>query len=218
MFRKSTYSRIGMESFAGKPKVDHSPLGGYTMKIGSILFAVAFIAGFTFFRDQPVKVDNFTLEDYNGVKHSLTDYRNSKAVVLMFIATQCPVSNSYNDRMNALYKDYNDRQIAFVAINSNKSESVEEIKSHAKEKGFKFSVLKDWKNIVADKLGATVTPEIYILNPELELLYHGRIDNSSKIDNVTSNDLRKVLDEVLSSKPVTVTNTKAFGCTIKKVD
>ncbi len=188
------------------------------MKFGPIFFAFALIVGFASNHDQPVKVENFTLEDYNGVKHSLTDYRNSKAVVLMFIATQCPVSNSYNERMNALYKDYSDKQVAFVAINANKSESVEEIKNHAKEKGFKFPILKDWKNIVADKLGATVTPEIFVLNPELELLYHGRIDNSSRIDKVTSKDLRNVLDEILSSKPVTVSGTKAFGCTIKKVD
>jgi alkyl hydroperoxide reductase subunit AhpC len=120
--------------------------------------------------------------------------------------------------MNSLYKDYSDKQVSFVAINSNKAESIEDIKSHAKEKGFKFPVLKDWNNVVANKLGATVTPEIYVLNPGLEILYHGRIDNSSKVDKVTSNDLRNVLDEILNSKPIAVRSTKAFGCTIKKVD
>jgi len=181
------------------------------------LIAVALVLGFTL-RDEPLqKVDNFTLQDYNGVKHSLTDYKSSKAVVLMFIATQCPVSNSYNDRMNALYKDYADRGIAFVGINSNKQESVEEVKEHATAHGFKFPVLKDWNNVIADKLGATVTPEIYVLNPGLEIQYHGRIDNASRLDRVTSRDLRNALDEILSSKPVTVNSTKAFGCTIKKV-
>jgi thiol-disulfide isomerase/thioredoxin len=184
----------------------------------AILFAFVFIVGFTLKDETPMKVENFTLEDYNGAKHSLSDYGNSKAVVLMFIATQCPVSNSYNDRMNSLYKDYSDKQVSFVAINSNKAESIEDIKSHAKEKGFKFPVLKDWNNVVANKLGATVTPEIYVLNPGLEILYHGRIDNSSKVDKVTSNDLRNVLDEILNSKPIAVRSTKAFGCTIKKVD
>lgn len=164
------------------------------------------------------KVQNFTLEDYNGVKHSLSDYRDTKAIVLMFIATQCPVSNSYNGRMNDLYRDYHNKNVAFVAINSNKTESIEDIKNHAQEKGFKFPILKDWKNIIADKLGATVTPEIYVLNPSFEIVYHGRIDNSSKIERVTSNDLRNTLDEILNSKPVTVSSTKAFGCTIKKVD
>ncbi len=181
------------------------------------VIAAALFVGFAL-RDEPVqKVDNFTLQDYNGVKHSLTDYKSSKAIVLMFIATQCPVSNSYNDRMNDLYKDYADRGIAIVGINSNKQESVEEVKEHATSHGFKFPILKDWNNVVADKLGATVTPEIYVLNPGLEILYHGRIDNSSRLDRITSKDLRNALDEILSSKPVTVNSTKAFGCTIKKV-
>ena len=166
----------------------------------------------------PKKIDNFTLEDYNGTKHSLTDYKEARAIVLMFIATQCPVSNSYNERMNAVQKDYTEKNVVFVGINSNVQESVEEIKRHSKEKGFEFTVLKDHKNVIADKLGATVTPEIYVLNSNLELLYHGRIDDARRETNVSSQDLRRALDEILSGKSVTVTSTKAFGCTIKRVN
>ncbi len=182
-----------------------------------LLFACVLFFGVTFADGPAQKVDNFTLEDYNGVKHSLNDYKDSKAVVLMFIGTQCPVSNSYNDRMNDLYKDYSERGVTFLAVNSNKQESIEEIKNHAATHGFKFTILKDWKNVIADKLGATVTPEIFVLNSGREILYHGRIDNASRVDRVTSRDLRSALDEILSSKPVTVSSTKAFGCTIKKV-
>ncbi|HEY6952240.1 MAG TPA: thioredoxin family protein [Bacteroidota bacterium] len=182
------------------------------------LIGLALLCGFAPKGDPSEKVDNFTLEDYNGVRHSLNDYKNSKAIVIMFIATRCPVSNSYNGRMNELVKDYTGKHVAFIGINSNNQESVEEIKNHAHEKGFEFPILKDWKNVIADKLGATVTPEIYVLNPGLEILYHGRIDNSSKEDKVTSKDLRNALDEILNGKPVAVTSTKAFGCTIKKVD
>ena len=70
--------------------------------------------------DARKKVENFTLEDCNGVKHSLVDFKSSKAIVLMFIATQCPVSNAYNVRMVELQKDYSSRGVAFVGINSNK--------------------------------------------------------------------------------------------------
>jgi peroxiredoxin len=188
------------------------------MKTFAFITGVLLLFGFTQQNEPAKKVENFTLQDYNGAEHSLRDYKDSKAIVLMFIATQCPVSNSYNDRMNKLYKDYSGKNVAFVAINSNKGESVEEIKEHAAEHGFKFPILKDWKNVIADRLGATVTPEIYVLNPEFEVLYHGRIDNSSREEKVTSKDLRNALDEVLTSKPLTVTSTKAFGCTIKKID
>jgi peroxiredoxin len=168
-------------------------------------------------KDEGKKVENFTLEDYNGVKHSLTDYGKSKAIVLMFIATQCPVSNAYNARMVDLYNDYSKKGVSFVAINSNKQESVEEIKNHAKEHGFQFPVLKDWNNVIADSLQASVTPEIYVLNSNFEILYHGRIDDSQRQSRVKSSDLRAALDNILGGKPVTVVTTKAFGCTIKRV-
>ena len=166
--------------------------------------------------DSAKKVGNFTLEDYNGVKHSLTDYKSSKAIVLMFIATQCPVSNSYNTRMVELQKDYASRGVSFVGINANKQESVEEIKEHAKAHGFVFPILKDVNNVIADKLGASVTPEMYVLNSNFEILYHGRIDDSSRLDKVSSKDLRVALDEILAGKPVGVKETKAFGCSIKR--
>lgn len=184
----------------------------------AVILTVLVFSGLFGQNSVPSRVGDFTLQDYNGTKHSLSDYKESRAIVLMFIATQCPVSNSYNERMNDLYQDYHDRNVAFIGINANKSEGIEDIKSHAHEKGFKFPVLKDWKNVIADRLGATVTPEIYVLNSSFEILYHGRIDNSSKEDKVTSRDLRNALDSILSSKPVAVSSTKAFGCTIKKVD
>jgi peroxiredoxin len=163
------------------------------------------------------KIENFTLSDYNNVQHSLTDCNPSKAIVLMFIATQCPVSNAYNERMVQLYKDYTSKGVAFIGINSNKQEGIDEIKEHAQEHGFLFPILKDNNNTIADKLGASVTPEIFVLNTKFEILYHGRIDDSKKEAKVSSNDLRTALDAILTGKPVENTETKAFGCSIKRV-
>ncbi|MCX6151226.1 MAG: thioredoxin family protein [Ignavibacteriales bacterium] len=163
------------------------------------------------------KVENFTLEDYNGAKHSLADYKSSKAIVMIFMATQCPVSNAYNERMAQLYKDYSSKGITFVGINSNKQETVEEIKNHSNEHGFKFTILKDWDNKIADKLEASVTPEVYILNNKLEIIYHGRIDDSRREEKATSKDTRTALDALLAGKSVEVQETKAFGCSIKRI-
>jgi peroxiredoxin len=188
-----------------------------TRRLYTALTALLLLCGILQAGDTKKKVSDFTLEDYNGTKHSLTDYTSSKAIVLMFIATQCPVSNGYNERMVALNKDYASEGVIFVGINSNKQESVEEIRNHSKEHGFEFTVLKDWNNVVADKLEASVTPEIYVLNPKLEVLYHGRIDDSQRENRVTSKDLRVALDLVLAGKPVEVAETKAFGCSIKRI-
>lgn len=182
-----------------------------------VLTAVVLISSVLKADDAKKKVSDFTLEDYNGAKHSLTDYKSCKVIVLMFIATQCPVSNGYNGRMVELYKDYSPKGVAFIGINSNKQESVEDVRNHSKEHGFEFTVLKDWNNVIADKLEASVTPEIYVLNSKLEVLYHGRIDNSQRENRVTSKDLRTALDGILAGKAVEVTETKAFGCSIKRI-
>lgn len=188
-------------------------------KFLSLALLTLFVFGLALANDPDMKkFESFTLEDYNGVKHSLADYKDSKAIVVMFIATQCPISNAYNERMAELYKDYKGKNVAFVGINSNKQESVEEIKEHAKKNGLEFTILKDWNNTIADKFEASFTPEIYVLNStSLELLYHGRIDNSRRLEEVKEKDLRRALDEVLSGKDVSVATTKAFGCTIKRV-
>jgi len=188
------------------------------MRNAAIFVFLSLLVSSMLFAGEPVKVENFTLPDYNGVKHALTEFNKSKAVVLMFIATQCPVSNGYNTRMVSLFNDYKDKNVVFIGINSNKQESIDEVKQHAKEHGFEFTILKDDKNIIADKFGASVTPEIFVLNPSLEILYHGRIDDSRREAEVTSRDLRNALDEILAGKSVSVSTTKAFGCTIKKID
>jgi peroxiredoxin len=188
------------------------------MKRSVVLLAAALLLSSSLrAEDTKKKVGDFILDDYNGVKHALSEYKSSKAVVLMFIATQCPVSNGYNERMVQLYKDYSSKGVTFIGINANKQESVEEVRNHAKGHGFEFPVLKDWNNLIADKLDASVTPEIYVLNSSLEILYHGRIDDSQRENRVTSKDLRTALDRILAGKPVEVTETKAFGCSIKRI-
>ncbi|RPI71554.1 MAG: hypothetical protein EHM47_09970 [Ignavibacteriales bacterium] len=165
-----------------------------------------------------MKIENFTLTDIYNKKHSLSDYNDSKAILILFIATQCPVSNAYNSRMVELYNKYKDKNIAILGINSNKQESMSECKQHAEQNGFKFPVLKDDKNVIADMFEASVTPEAYLLEPETyKILYHGRIDDSRNEDDVEEKDLEKAINEINSGKKVSNSKTKAFGCTIKRV-
>lgn len=187
------------------------------MKKLMLLFVlISFLSGYS--QSDKIKFEDFTLQDYDGKNYSLSDFKNSKAIVIIFVSTQCPVSNDYNSRMEKLYKEYSQKEIAFLGINSNKEEQVEEIKEHAKKNNLSFIILKDYGNKIADKFKASYTPEVFVLSPEFELLYHGRIDDSRKIKNVKSEDLRNALDEILAGKEVTVKKTKAFGCTIKRVE
>lgn len=164
------------------------------------------------------KAESFSLKDYNGKLHSLSDYKNSKAIVLIFVSTQCPVSNAYNERMAKLYSQYKNKNVKIIGINSNKAETAEEIKKHAAEKNLQFAILKDENNIVADKFEASSTPEAYVLNGNLEVVYHGRIDDNRKAEDVQTSDLSVAIDEILAGKEVSNPKTKAFGCSIKRVN
>lgn len=162
-------------------------------------------------------IDDFKLPDADGKEHSLKSLMGAKGAVILFVATKCPVSNAYNDRMERLAQDYKAKGISVIGINSNNTEPAAEVKSHAAEKGLTFPILKDDGNKIADRLGATRTPEAYVLDASSKLVYHGRIDNSQKTEAITSNDLREALDEMLAGKQVSKTGGAAFGCSIKRV-
>ena len=162
---------------------------------------------------------DFTLTTVDGKKFSLAEEaRTHKAVVVMFIATKCPYSNAYNDRMRDMAAAYAKQGIAFAGINSNKTEPADEVISHAKKNGLAFPLMKDPDNKVADLYDARHTPEIFVIDPEGKLRYHGRIDeNYEEPSKVASPDLKNALDAMLANRAIAKAETKAFGCSIKRV-
>ena len=161
-------------------------------------------------------IEDFTLPDADNKEHSLKSLAGKSGTVLLFISVQCPVSNAYNERMEKLAQDYKAKGINVIGINSNVAEDAASVKTHASDNKLSFMILKDPGNKIADKLGATVTPEAYFLDAGNKLLYHGRIDNSRNGDNIESTDLRNAIDSTLAGKPIEKTEAKAFGCTIKR--
>jgi len=162
-------------------------------------------------------LDDFTLPDANGKEQSLGSLNGKNGAVLIFMAVQCPVSNAYNERMEKLAQDYAARGINVIGINANSVDSAEAVKAHAAEHKFTFTILKDPGNKVADRLGASVTPEAYLIDKSNKLLYRGRIDNSKNVEGVTSSELRDAIEATLAGKPITKTTANAFGCSIKRV-
>ena len=163
-------------------------------------------------------IEDFTLPDADGQAHTLASLKGKNGTVLIFIATRCPVSNGYNERMEKLAEDYAARGVSVVGINANSTEPAAEVKSHAAEKHLTFPILKDNGNRVADRLGAAHTPEAFLLDASNKLVYHGRIDNSLNPANVSANDLRDAIDAILAGKPVAKSEAKAFGCSIKRAE
>ena len=161
-------------------------------------------------------VEDFTLPDGDGKDHSLNSLKGKNGSVLIFVATKCPVSNAYNERMEKLAQDYKAKGINVIGINSNVAELADAVKAHAAANNLTFPILKDSGNKIADRLGATVTPEVYFLDAGNKLLYRGRIDNAKDATQVSTNDLREALDAALAGKPIEKTTASAFGCTIKR--
>jgi peroxiredoxin len=161
-------------------------------------------------------IEDFTLPDADGKQQSLNSLKGKNGSVLIFVATKCPVSNAYNQRMEKLAQDYKERGINVIGINSNAAESAAAVKAHASQNNLNFTILKDPANKVADRLGATVTPEAYFLDANNKLIYRGRIDNAKDAAQVNSSELRDAIEATLAGKPVAKTTANAFGCTIKR--
>ena len=159
---------------------------------------------------------DFTLPDADGRAHSLASLKGKSGTLILFIATKCPVSNAYNERMQKLAEDYRAKGLNVVGINSNSTEPASEVKRHAAEKGLAFTILKDAGNQIADRFDAQYTPEAYLLDASGKLVYHGRIDNSRYSYVITASELRDAIEATLAGKAVEKTEVKAFGCSIKR--
>jgi thiol-disulfide isomerase/thioredoxin len=167
------------------------------------------------------KVENFSLPDLSGKVQTLDSLKGKNGAVLVFVSQQCPVVRQYNERMNQIAADYNSKGIAFIGINSNATEMSESgvpfdsTKEHHLAT-YKFPVVFDKGNVLADKLGATKTPEVYFVDAKNVLLYQGAIDNDRSGMNVSQQYLRSAFDAALSGAKIERTSTTAFGCTIKR--
>jgi thiol-disulfide isomerase/thioredoxin len=152
----------------------------------------------------------------NGAEQSLDKLEGENGAVLVWVSAQCPVVKSYNERINQVADELKAKGINVIGINSNAPESLDWVKSNASEVGYKFPVLIDKGNVLADKLGATVTPEFYYFDKENVLLYHGALDNDRSGSNVTINYLRDAFNAALSKQPIKTPKANAFGCSIKR--
>lgn len=170
-----------------------------------------------FAKDFPVGtvLEDFKLKDTSGTEKSYTSLKGEKGTIIVFLSIQCPVVKAYDERINQIAADYQAKGINFIGINSNSTEDTAAVKAHAAGK-YKFPVLIDTGNVFADKLGANYTPEMFLFDSSNKLVYHGSVDNDRSGANVSAQFLRVAMDENLAGKPVTKSETKAFGCTIKR--
>ncbi|HKB17137.1 MAG TPA: thioredoxin family protein [Planctomycetota bacterium] len=166
----------------------------------------------------------FNLMDVGGKPASLKEIRGegkeAKVVVVDFWSRNCPYSKAWDDRLKEIHRDYSTKGVVLLAIDSNQSETKDQIAEYVKETGIPFRVLLDPDSAVADLYGGKTTPHCFLVGKDGKLAYIGAVDSNSKTPLKTgegvTNYLRDALDAVLAGKPVPTPTTKEVGCTIKR--
>lgn len=201
------------------------------MKPGNYLRSVAFWCGICLFvytasgcaADAPASsiaigsvVPDFSLKDAKGVTHTLSQYKG-KVVVVEMASQQCPYSRGVDPDLIALSQKHGSGDVVFLAIDSHNSTTVEEIAKYAGEVGKSYPILKDVDNKYADVLGAKTTPEIFLVDKEGNLAYHGAFDNREQPDKKGSTPyVENAIAAVLKGEKPSPDQVKSWGCSIKR--
>lgn len=165
----------------------------------------------------------FTLTDTrNGKPFVFPNNNAAKATVIMFICNHCPYVIHINPVLAQLAKYFIPKGIDFIAINSNDitlypQDSPENMKKMAIEQKYTFPYLFDKQQHVAKMYQAACTPDFFIFDQKLQLVYRGQFDDArpSNTIPVTGNSLKEVLEAILSNKPINLNQKPSLGCNIK---
>ncbi|MGH8638845.1 MAG: redoxin family protein [Burkholderiales bacterium] len=175
----------------------------------------------------------FRLPGIDGKTYTLANFKNSKALVVIFTAVHCPTAEVYEERIKQLVTDYKSKGVAFVAIQPNNAEavrldemgytdlgdSVADMKIRAAHRKFNFPFLYDGeKQDVSRQYGAVATPHVFVFDQERQLRYQGRVDSNPREGYAKVPDTRNAIDAVLAGSPVPIEKTPAVGCSVKWLD
>ncbi len=176
-------------------------------------------------KGQPIpigtKTPDFSLTGTDGKVYSLTSFAYKKLLIIIFTCNHCPYVHAYEDRIKQFQRNYSERGVQIVAINSNDDsshpeDSFERMITRAKIKKYNFPYLRDESQETAKAFGASHTPEVFLFDQKRNLVYYGKIDDNWKQpEKVVSRYLKDAVEETLQNKSVSVPETYAIGCTIK---
>ena len=169
------------------------------------------------------KAPDFRLPDaVSGKQFSLVELKSDKATVIMFICNHCPYVKHVQNGLVELANDYASKGVSFIAINSNDvknypDDSPENMKKVAQKMGYPFPYLFDDSQQVARSYDAACTPDFYIFDKNMKLMYRGQMDDSRPGNGkpVTGSDIRQALDSILDGRVISDEQIPSMGCNIK---
>ncbi len=166
---------------------------------------------------------DFKLQDVTtGRMRALQDLRGGRGLLLMFICNHCPYVKHINGELVKLAHDFAASDLGFAAVSSNDAETYpqdgpEQMKQHAEDLGYPFPYLYDATQSVARAYQAACTPDFFLFDAEMQLVYRGRLDASTPGNNVAldGKDLRAAMEALLEGTPIPVEQHPSVGCNIK---
>lgn len=161
-----------------------------------------------------------SLKTIDDTAFSFRELKNKKAVVIVFMLTDCPASQSYSLTLNRLQEKYSKQNVQFVGIFPGSFSGIQEMKDFRKTYHIHFPLLKDVQMKLAAKLGATIAPEVFLIGHDGSIKYSGRIDDwlyalGKKRQVVTSHDLDNAIDDYLRGREIKNKKTNAIGCILQ---
>ncbi|MCA9128252.1 MAG: redoxin domain-containing protein [Planctomycetales bacterium] len=184
-------------------------------------YVALFLGDWLHASDFTSKLVNCKLTNSYGKQVTLEEYADRPILVLAFLGTECPLAKLYGPRLDEIQQRFQEQGVAVVGINSNNQDNLTELAQYVRRMAIRFPVLKDVGNILADAMGASRTPEVFVLDSHRDVRYHGRIDDQYGVgftrERPERSDLVIALEELLRGDAVSVPETKALGCIIGRV-
>jgi peroxiredoxin len=197
------------------------------LPVGLAITALATTLAFT--ATDPLKIGStmpkadLKMQDISGREVAIKDVKKENGILVMFSCNTCPYVIKNQERTLAIGKYATENKVGVIILNSNEAlraddDSYAAMQNYAKEQGYKWNYVVDKNNEVADAFGANRTPECFLFDKNLKLVYHGAIDNSPQDEAaITRLHLKEAINEMIAGKDVTVKESRSVGCTIKRV-
>lgn len=163
------------------------------------------------------------MKEISNEEISMKDAKRKNGLLVMFTCNTCPYVIKNQERTRAICKYALQNNIGVILLNSNEGargggDSFGSMGQYAKDQKYEWYYVVDQNHKIADAFGANKTPENFLFDKNLKLVYHGAIDdNPSDAGNIARHHLKEAINEMLAGKDVAVKESKSVGCTIKQI-
>ncbi len=171
------------------------------------------------YEDQPrlpigVRIDQLSFRDVSGQEYHLADLKKQGPVVLVTLSSKCPLVLRYTQRLHRLHKQFSKEGVSLFGLYTNAEETSQSIQEHNERTAWPFPVIHDLGGHLANRLGATITPQAFLLDRLGELRYRGGLDDNRNATRVKRHFLREAIESVLAGRPVAHPEGRSLGCSI----